>query len=143
MDLQSTLNEAADMLGLSDAEPVKKTRKKRAKKQAKVTKAAKASKATKPVRKVGRPRKETEPAAKPRKLPKTKLLNVRFRGDSAELTFRDLRKLRTPLKYLDKRLPRLTPADLRKVEVSRNGKSISWADKGILVDVAHALHFED
>lgn len=137
MDLENTLHEAADMLGLNGAEPLAKTRKKRAKAAPKKT-----TKEAKAVRKVGRPRKETEPAANPRKLPKTKLLSVRFRGDSAELTFRDLRKLRTPLKYLDKRLPRLSPAELRKVEVSRNGKTIGWGDKGILVDVSHALHFE-
>lgn len=139
MDIATLYNDPVnDASKIFDAVIEEKKRAPRAKK----AKAVKAVVEAKAPRRVGRPRKADGPNASPRKLPKTKLLSVVFRGDSAELTFRDLRKLKTPLKYMDKRLSRLTPKELRCGEVSKNGKNISWADRGIRVEVASVLHFE-
>lgn len=142
MDIASMYNEAVADVSDAIEKIVEATEKPAKKPRRKKTAKVKAVVEAQAPRRVGRPRKAAVPASSPRKMPKTKLVSVSFRGDCAELTFRDFRKLKTPLKYMDKRLSRLSPKELRSGEVSKNGQRIAWADRGILVDVATVLHFE-
>jgi hypothetical protein len=72
--------------------------------------------------------------------PKTRLEKVRFVAEGITLFFKDGRKLTTPLKYLDKRLAKLAPKELKLAEVTQRGKCLSWKSAGIEMPIENALH---
>lgn len=72
--------------------------------------------------------------------PKTRLDKVRFVAEGVTLFLKDGRKLTAPLKFLDKRLGKLKPRQLKDCEISQRGKCLSWKAAGIEVPVENALH---
>ncbi|MGI4850632.1 MAG: hypothetical protein ACRYGR_01650 [Janthinobacterium lividum] len=72
--------------------------------------------------------------------PKTRLDKVRFVAEGVTLFFKDGRKLTTPLKFLDKRLAKMQPKELKQAVITQRGKCLSWKTAGIEVPIENALH---
>lgn len=123
-----------------------KTRTASAKKAApkRQTKKAAAKSAVAEPKRRGRPKKQAaqpSPERKVTKLAATKCSKVRFVARGMTLFLRDGRTLTTPLKLVDKRLPKLKPRERKDVEVVSKGSRLVWKSADINVDIADVMRF--